>query len=418
MDLLANNPLLQPDAIQKVVDNIVIDPMQYRLSTELPFRTQPGSKVKVDVRQRMGGMTMAVSPGAESPIVERRGAQQIEFSVAPFREKVILGEKDILDVRRLGTIGEYQNARETVADIFGQLRYRVQNRIEWCLWQMLMGQLEIAQKDVQFTIDYKIPSHFKPVLTGTDKWTDPASDPLANILQWLAFYRQEAPTPWKLTYNSNMEQVLLLNQAIRDLRDSLFVGQSLPSMLTRDNIKMVLNAYAALEVEVNDTGYWLVAGTTAAVAPTGTSVTVDDASGFEVGDEITLVHKDGEYEGRLLIELTSVTGNTLGFAALPGTVTFPIGSEVRRFKTFIPDNMFIIRGKLPQGTSGGTNFGEFVSTNHVYGPGGLLAPVPGIWQKFSDKSQDDPPYVAALAGVTGLPVMYWTTANVVAQPID
>jgi hypothetical protein len=417
MEGLSNHPLLQPAIVTKVVDSIQIDAEQYPLSTEVPFVTQEGNKVVIDVRQRMGGMTMAVAPGAESPIIEKRGVQQDQFSPASFREKVLLGEKDILNLRKLGTASELQTAQETVTDILGQLRYRVENRIEWCKWSALMGSLSVAQKDVQFTIDYGIPAFMKPALTGGDRWDQVTGKPLTNILDWLELFDQESPDAWYMTYNGHMEMLLLKNTEIRTLRDALFTGQNDPAMLTRGNIQQVFNAYAGLPIRVNTKGYWLVAGTLAALAPAATSIAVDDATGFATGDIVTIVHKDGSRLGHIRVTLTSVTGNSLGFGALPGAVTYPMGSEIRVKKPFIPNDKFIIRGQLPPGTTGGTNFMEFISTNHVYGPGGLMAPVPGIFSKFLNKENDDPPSLQMLMGVTGLPVLYWPTANVVATTI-
>jgi len=414
MEGLSNHPLLQPAVVTKVVDSIQIDADQYPLSTEVPFITQEGSKVVIDVRQRMGGMTMAVAPGAESPIIEKRGVQQDQFSPASFREKVLLGEKDVLNLRKLGTASELQTAQETVTDILGQLRYRVENRIEWLKWAMIQGTIAIAQKDVQFTVNYGIPSFCLPTLTGADRWNQITGKPLTNILTWLEGYDQESPDPWYMTYNGHMENMLLLNTEIRELRDSLFTGQSDPSMLTRANIQQVFDAYAGLPIRVNTKGYWLVAGTTAALAPGATSIAVDDATGYATGDIVTVVHKDGTRSGLIKLTLTSVTGNALGFAALGGAITYPMGSEIRVKKPFIPSNKFIIRGQLPPGTTGGTNFAEFISTNHVYGPGGLMAPVPGIFSKFLNKAEDDPPSLQMLMGVTGLPVLYWPTTNIVA----
>jgi hypothetical protein len=91
-----------------------------------------------------------------------------------------------------------------------------------------------------------------------------------------------------------------------------------------------------------------------------------------------------------------------------------VGSEVRLKKHFIKDDSFIIRGALPAGTSGGPNWAEFISTNHVYGPGGIMSPTPGIFSKVIVKDDDDPPKIEVIAGVNGLPVLYYTTINVVA----
>ena len=414
MDSLANNPLLQPSYVNKVLDAIIPDNADYALTTDIPMVTQETELVVVDVRQQIGGMTMAVAEGAESPIIEQRGAHQYAFMPAHFREKVLLSEKDTKVVRRLGTAAELERAAERVARIVGELRLRLETRMEWTKWQMMYGTLNVDQPDINYTIDYHIPTHFKPTLTGSDLWSDTSSDPLTDWLDWLELYRDEGTIPEYFQYNLAVEKALLLNQTIRDLRDSMFVGQPNPAQLSRESLMQVFNAYAGIPTQVYDKGYFFIEGTTSAVAPGSTTCTVQENPGFAIGDVVTLVHKNGERAGRVRLTLTSVSGVTLGFAAPGGSVTFPVGSEVRCKKHFLTDDKFIIRGRLPAGTTGGQNWGEFVSTPHVYGSGGLMNPQPGIFMKSVIKDNDDPPRAMLISGVSGLPVMYHTTVNVIA----
>lgn len=414
MDSLANNPLLQPAYVNRVLDAIIPDTAAYDLTTAIPMVTQETELVVVDVRQQIGGMTMAAAEGAESPIIQQRGMHQFAFMPAHFREKVLLSEKDTKVIRRLGTASELERAAATVARIVGELRMRLETRMEWAKWQMMYGTLAIDQPDINYSIDYHIPTHFQPTLTGADLWSDAASDPMSDWLDWLELYRDEGTMPEYFQYNLAVEKALLLNDAVRTLRDSLFSGQSNPAQLSRANLMQVFNAYAGIPVKIYDKGYFLIEGTTAALAPAGTSVTVQENPGFEIGDVITLVHKNGERAGRVRLTLTGVVGVTLSFAALGGTTTFPVGSEVRCKKHFLHDDKFIIRGALPPGTTGGQNWAEFVSTPHVYGPGGLMAPAPGIFMKTVVKDNDDPPQAMIISGISGLPVMYHTTVNVIA----
>jgi hypothetical protein len=414
MDSLANNPLLQPAYVNKVLDAIIPDTADYALTRDIPMVTQDTEMVVVDVRQQIGGMTMAVAEGAESPVIDQRGAHQYAFMPAHFREKVLLSEKDTKVIRRLGTASELERAAERVARIVGELRMRLETRMEWAKWQMLYGSLTVDQPDINYTIDYHVPTHFKPTLTGTDLWSDPASDPMQDWLDWLELYRDEGTIPQYFQYNASVEKALLLNQTVRQLRDSLFSGQSNPAQLSRSNIMQIFNAYTGMPVQIYDKGYFFIEGTTSALAPAGTSVTVAENPGFAIGDVVTLVHKNGERAGRVRLTLTGVVGVTLSFAALTGTVTFPVGSEIRVKKHFLADDKFIIRGALPAGTTGGQNWAEFVSTPHVYGPGGLMNPAPGVFMKTVIKDNDDPPRAMIISGVSGLPVMYHTTVNVIA----
>jgi len=414
MDVLANNPLLQPVYVNKVVESIIPDTADYALTQEIPMTTQETEFVVVDVRKMMGGMTMAVAEGAESPIIDQRGMNQYAFQPAHFREKILLTEKDTKVIRKLGTASDLERAQATMARMIGDLRMRLETRIEWCKWQMMMGSLSVSQPDVSFTIDYHIPTHFKPTLTGADLWSAGTGTPLDDILDWLDLFRDEGTIPKDFMYNAGIEKVLLKNTQIRTIRDSMFVGQPNLGNVTRDNIQAVFNAYGALPINVYDKGYFHVQGTTSVITNVSVTFTVDENPGYQIGDIVTLVHKNGEHTGRVRITLTGVSGTTLTHAAIGGTVTYPVGSEIRLKKQFIDNDKFIIRGQLPAGTMGGTQWAEFVSTPHVYGPGGLMAPTPGIFMKTIVKDDDDPPRAMIISGVSGLPVAYYTTVNVIA----
>ena len=84
-------------------------------------------------------------------------------------------------------------------------------------------------------------------------------------------------------------------------------------------------------------------------------------------------------------------------------------------KHFIADDSFIIRGRVPSGAVGGSNWAEFISTNSEYGPGGIMDQTPGIFAKTNIIEPGDPPRVELISGVYGLPVSYYSSANVISS---
>jgi hypothetical protein len=416
MDSLLNNPLLQPAVVNKLIESVPMDESEYMLTNMIPFETVEAEKVVVDVEHMLGGMTQAAVRGAESPTIDQSGVSQFEFRPAHWREKYRLTENDIAVLRKLGTASQLERAQERIAKIVKALRYRLENRMEWSKWQMILGSLTIAQSDVQFSVDYHVPTEFQPV--PANLWDTASGDPLSDLLDWIQLFRDEASEPEQMVYNTNIEKVMLQNSAIRTLRDSLFTGQSNPGMLTRENVKMVLNAYCALPVTVYDKGYWIIQKLMVAATPAATTLTLEDATGIEADDVLVIEHENSGFAGRRNCTVQSVTGNVVTLtAAVGGTVTFPVGSMVRTRKPFIPDDRFIIMGKLPPGSMGGDRWAEFISTFHYYGPGGLLNPTPGTFIRVDNHEKDDPPTVDVIAGVSGLPVAYTQTNNLVAAVI-
>jgi len=413
MDGLDKHELLQPAYITKVLDSIYPDPSQYALTQAVPLVTQPGDMVTVDVRHNVGGMTMAVAEGAESPIIAQRGRTQWSFQPAHFREKYLLGEKDIKAIRKIGTVSEMETAQQRVTEIVGDLRMRIETRMEWAKWQMIYGTLSINQADVLYTIDYKIPSEFKPTLTGGDAWDTATATPMEDLVDWLMLYRDEGTVPEFCQFNLAIEKIMLMNTDVRALRDSLFTGQPNLGNLTRENIKAVFNAYAGLPYQIYDKGWYYTVRLDSDIEHDSTTFQISENPGIVTNDVVTVVHKTGETRQKLI--LTTVSGTTCTIGAVGGSgVIYPAGSTIRIKKHFLGDDRFIIRGSVPPGTTGGTNWAEFVAINHVYGPGGLMAPTPGIFTKVIVKNEDDPPRIEVIGGVSGLPVLYHPTVNVVA----
>lgn len=419
MDNFMKNPLMQPAYITKVVDEIAPEQSQYALINDVPLKNTDNSIVVVDERHEIGGMTQAVAAGAESPLIEGTGRTQFQFAPAHFREKRVLSENDIQTIRKLGTPSEIETAEQKVAEIVSGLRMRLETRMEWAKWQMTMGHLYLSQPDQTIDVDYGIPAEFTPVLSGVDTWDLATSDPVKNIADWKYSFRDDGSDPALLMFNANVERLLLQNAKMRALHDAMIgSGATSGMMMSREVLQRIFNTYAGMEYRVYDKGYYFkMKLKTPIVGGVTTSFTVSDNPGIAVGDTCTLVHSSGQRVAREQVDIdVSVVGNTFTTSTAP-TASYPEGSELRIKRRFIPDDKFIIRGELPPGTSGGTNYGEYISTRSPYGPGGLMNPTPGVFNRIDDKSEDDPPRIEIIMGVSGLPVLYHPTANLIATVI-
>ena len=416
MNLLSNNPLLEPEFISKLIDEVPITPEMFRGMEFMPTVEQEGEKIVVDVRRMVGGMTQAVAAGAPAKIVERRGMWQDTFYPAFFKEKTVLGERDIGVLRKLGTIAEYEKGAEIMARIVGDLRKRVEVRIEWLRWQAVQGTVTIAQNDVQYAVDYGIPTSNTPTLTGTDVWTDLVnSDPLDDLLTWSQLYRSSGFMLDKIWFNKVVHRLLLQNEKIRQLRETVYTGGNVQAkFMTPQVLQLLVEQWLGdMKLDLYDEGPFFVGGLTAACAASNT-VVVDDATGIEAGATGTMIHTAGDRTAREDVTVLSVSGNTITLTGVT-TGTYPIGSSIRTRRTFIPDNAVILMGRLPAGATGGGNWGEFVIVNSAYGPRGtLMDPKPGIFSETQEHSDKDPKSVEQISGFNGLPVMYYTDANVIA----
>lgn len=110
-------------------------------------------------------------------INEKKSLTAIEL----LRENVI-GNVYVTDGSSIDTSKKQALARE-----LQDLKNRARRRVEWMASQFLTtGKLQYADdaNGVTLEIDLDIDAAYAPVLSGTDLWTDAASDPLSDLDDW------------------------------------------------------------------------------------------------------------------------------------------------------------------------------------------------------------------------------------------
>lgn len=406
MDGVTNNPFLKPKFIMGVIDELVLPETEFRAASILPSTNSKTDTIFIDVQKPTGGMVKPVAPGAESPIIEFGGARQESFTPAHFREKVILAETDIRDIRRLGTHDERKQTAEMIADKIATLRMRTENRIEWTRWEALKGSLTINENDVAYNITYSSPANMTPTLTGNDLWSNAANaEPVRDITDWKFEFRNSGASPGLLMFNAEIERLLYRITSITGLLDRVFNSGN-TALMNRATLGLIFRTFIGeTEFEIFDGGFFIHEGTRTAIAngAVNPSVTVDNATGIEPGDTVTLVRADGNGQQNFIVN--TVAFNNLDLVGT-ATVSFPSGATLSVRKIFIPDDTVFLFGVLPPGTLGGRNIGNFVSTFSVYGRGNLINPVPGPFAQTNMKLDDDPPRIEIISGINGLPVIY------------
>lgn len=413
MDALVNSALLTPRYLMKVIDDIPTDIETFRGGDMMPLVTQPGPRIEWDIKKPLGGMTQAVARGAESPLIHRRGVGQMSFEPGHFREKTVLGESDVTTLRKLGTLDQRATAAELISDIVVDLNTRLENRIEWLRWQPIVSNgVTIDSNKVKYSVDYGLPSYLRP--TASPAWSSTATaDPLTDIQTWMRLVRGSGARVRRFWYNSQVEQYLYQNARILSLIDRVFGGGNTGLMSPAIMDKIFQTYIGSYPTEMYDAGYnevtWL---TTALTAGAKTSFVVNDITGFADGDTVTISDADESWELQTTVNGTpSGSTLTLTSATIP-TGGAPVGTMIRAYKTFIPDDKFIIELDFPAGSGAK---GEIVSVDAVYGRGSLTNPVPG---KFAETMfiTKDPKQIEIIAGINALGVVYrkrgWIVADV------
>ena len=410
MDSLVNSTLLSPRVLTKVIDDIPSQPEVYRGEEMFPLVTQPGPKIEWDIKRPVGGMTQAVAPGAESPIIHRRGVGQASFEPGHFREKVILGERDVTTLRKLGTWDQRSTAAELIGDIMIDLNSRLETRIEWMRWQPIVSnEIVISSNKVQYTVDYNQPSRMRP--TAGTLWSVVATaDPITDIQGWLRLARGTGGKPVRFWYNTKCEQYLFQNSRVLSLIDRVFNSGNV-GLMSPDVLSSIFATYVGrFPAVIYDSGYNALSYTTATVAAATAahSIVVDDASIFAAGDVCQFSAADETYEENVTID--SISSNTITCVSSTLAGTYPAASMLRSYKTYVPDDKFIIELEFPAGSG---PKGEVVSVDAVYGKGSLMNPAPG---KFAETifMEKDPKQIEIITGINALPVLYRKRGFIVA----
>jgi len=114
-----------------------------------------------------------------------REASKQALELALIKRKLPLSEKEIIALENPRTPAEQQYLMREVYNDIDALVQGVRARIEVMRIEAAAnGTVTLNENNVSVVLDYNVPSNHKEVLSGTDLWTDPASDPIQQILDW------------------------------------------------------------------------------------------------------------------------------------------------------------------------------------------------------------------------------------------
>lgn len=419
---VGRHPLLQPDKIDGVLTYFPQRQNSYPLAQFMPLVEVNSDKVQMDIEKvSRGGMTPMVALGSESPVHGQYGTGSEEFEAAEFREKVILGEKDLYNLREIGSKDSMAQARNLLQRKFSQLEVRLLNRLEWMRRQVLFdGKVTATTAQGQpFELNYHHPSYLEYELTGTDMWTDLSnSDPVGDLQLWVEeFILHSGYMADRVIGPLGMFRLLQSNDKIQNIvtnnKGSFNGGRQAVTQHILD-----MTGIGVVE-EWRDT-ISFATETTADVAAGGTSLTLANADELEAGDKIVIY--DGTNKRRQeLLTVQSVSGKTVTLSsAVQSTGGFAKGAPVRYAKHTIPLDKLIIVGTLDgplstenQGAQGPdvdkmNTWADVCTTLSRYAD--LDNPRPGVFTKMIDRTQNDPPHIEQVLGIRALPRLHYSEA--------
>jgi hypothetical protein len=121
---------------------------------------------------------------SEAEIGSRESGRQA-LELALIKRKIQMKEKDIIALENPRTPAEQQYLMREVFNDIDVLTAGVRARVEAMRMEAVAnGTITLNENNLSATIDYKVPTDHKEILSGTDLWTDPTSDPITQMQDW------------------------------------------------------------------------------------------------------------------------------------------------------------------------------------------------------------------------------------------
>lgn len=414
---VGRNALLEPDKIDNVLTYFPRNPNVYELAELFPLVNYNTEKVQMDyAKPRAGGMTPAVADGTETPIYGGWGRGYLEFEAATFREKCILMELDLENLRQIGTVDQLETAERMLRRKFRVLEERLMNRLEWMRRQVLFDGTVTAEMENGdlFSVEYQHGSHLDPVLTSGDLWSaTTTADPLGNLQEWMDDYLIDTEFSIKeIKLPMRMMQHLQANKKFQDALSANFPLATASAMQVKEQIATYIGLSGPQMISHSSGKINFETELVAAAANGASTIRLESASQLEAGDRILIARVSDNLHER--VEVDSVSGNVVTITGtIDATGGFARGDVVKYFKPVVPFNRILIVGEFAGnvntvGLEGApdpqliTQWGEMASVLSRYAD--FTSPKSGIFTKQIDKIQnEDVSRLEQIIGIKALP---------------
>src|SRR6267154_5383651 len=107
----------QTEIIQKLIREIVNDPSTYLGAKYIPSVSMPVRKIRNEVIEASGGLTLEHLIGTDTKYVQSFGNRVQEFEPPAYKEAIHYDEKKILFLRELGDNGRNKRGIKQYIDI-------------------------------------------------------------------------------------------------------------------------------------------------------------------------------------------------------------------------------------------------------------------------------------------------------------
>ncbi len=247
----------------------------------LPLVERNTDRVRWDILDNDRGMTRPVAPDADPAFDERLGVTTKEYTPLEFGQFARIPRSEIESARRLGTLGEVVDVSELVTRELTRQLNKVHLRIEFLIWQALLGQISFNENGVVVTETFPVQTY-----TAATSWADRANaTPLRDFDAVALLMRGTGASLSGARAYANRKVInsLLENGNTADIRGLMNLQTTATIGLTEVNRVMALRGLP--EVIQYDEGYYDDAGNFIPFIPDNTVIVVGRRpTGQQVGD--------------------------------------------------------------------------------------------------------------------------------------
>lgn len=202
---------------------------------------------------------------AHAPLRNRIGVSKIETEMPFFRERMAVKEKERQEINTFLSGGLTAQAEAVVRLVYDDQKTLVDGAdvtAERMRMQLLAeGKISIASEGVAYDYDFELEEDQFEELTGTDAWSDPASTPILDLIEWLRRTKAKRAIMTTATFN-----LLAQHDSIR--KDLNPVGGE-NIILTDGDVKTYIKRKVGLDIAIYDEEFIDEEGNTQQFYPDG-----------------------------------------------------------------------------------------------------------------------------------------------------
>lgn len=410
---LHRSPVLDPQSKDGVFAYMYSRDNDYLLNGLLPDMNVDAEEVNQDMEIPLrGGQMPVVAQDAGSPIYGEYRYGEQSWKPAEFREKCVIKETDLVNLRKIGTLGELMQAKDLAKKLYDPILERMSNRKEVLRRDALFNSQVIVTGPGNQPITASIPhpAYMNPT-TGAVWSNTTTGDALADLQLWVSQFVIDSSYDLSGIWLAHDQLRLIGNQdkfkARAQAGGNTFTGSNEEvRKFTADFLGI-----GALEEKNNRISYHgYLKASAAAGQPT---ISVSDVADIVAGDTITIrdiTSLAADSWEKKIVQSVNAEANTITFTTnITKVGGFARGSLVKSVMFIIPKNRCLIVGK-PSNTYKGIGLenvtykgiiGNLVSTISRYVD--FNNPAPGPFTKIIDLVADgDPPRWEQVFGFRGM----------------